>query len=121
MTIKTLTQNNFDIAVVNSDEVIITDVQSAMDFVLDIKYQTNCTNIVLNKEAICDKFYILSSLLAGEIFQKFVNYQIRFAIYGDFSHYTSKPLKDFMYESNLGDNFYFQPDEQNAIQKLAKL
>ena len=41
--------------------------------------------------------------------QKFINYGVRFAIYGDFSKYTSKPLKDFMYGSNNGKDIYFQP------------
>lgn len=72
-----------------------------------------------NKEAITDNFFILSNCLAGEILQKFVNYGIRFAIYGDFSKYTSKPLKDFMYESNNGKDIYFQPDASLAIGKLS--
>lgn len=51
--------------------------------------------------------------------KKFINYGVRFAIYGDFSKYTSKPLKDFMYESNKGKDIYFQPTVKLAINKLA--
>ena len=51
----------------------------------------------------------IASCLAGEILQKFINYGVRFAIYGDFSKYTSKPLKDFRYGSNNGKDIYFQP------------
>lgn len=50
--------------------------------------------------------------------QKFINYGVRFAIYGDFSKYTSKPLKDFMYESNQGRDIYFQPSVSLAVDKL---
>ena len=64
-------------------------------------------------------FFVLSTCLAGEILQKFINYGVRFAIYGDFSKYTSKPLKDFMYESNKGKDIYFQPTVKLAIKKLA--
>ena len=39
-------------------------------------------------------------------------------IYGDFSGYTSKSLKDFMYESNRGRDIYFQPSVSQAIDKL---
>ena len=39
------------------------------------------------------------AIIAGDILQKFVNYGIKFAIFGDFTGYTSKPLKDFIYES----------------------
>lgn len=50
--------------------------------------------------------------------QKFINYGIRIAIYGDFSSYTSKPLKDFIYESNNGNDIFFQPDRNQAVEKL---
>ena len=73
---------------------------------MGVKYETGCTNIAINKGAITDDFFVLSTCLAGEILQKFINYGIRFAIYGDFSHYTSKPLKDFIYESNKGKKMY---------------
>lgn len=112
-------KNNMDIAVINSDELLVTDAQSALDLIMTVKYETGCTNIAINKEAITDNFFILSNCLAGEILQKFVNYGIRFAIYGDFSKYTSKPLKDFMYESNNGKDIYFQPDASLAIGKLS--
>jgi hypothetical protein len=42
------------------------------------------------------------------------------AIYGDFSVYTSKPLHDFIYESNNGHDFFFVPTEEEAVNKLAE-
>ncbi len=63
-------------------------------------------------------FFILSTGMAGEILQKFINYGVRFAIYGDFSGYTSKPLHDFIYESNCGKDIFFQDTKENAIEKL---
>ncbi len=41
---------------------------------------------------IAGEFFILSSGMAGEILQKSINYQVKAAIWGDYSHYTSKPL-----------------------------
>lgn len=111
--------NNTEVAVVRSDELLITDVQSALDLIKTVKYETGCTNIAINKEAIVNDFFVLSTCLAGEILQKFINYGVRFAVYGDFSKYTSKPLKDFMYESNKGKDIYFQPTVKLAINKLA--
>ena len=35
-----------------------------------------------------------------------INYGGRIAIYGDYSHYTSKPLHDFIYESNKGHDVF---------------
>lgn len=119
METKIVKKNNVSIAVINSDECLITDVQSALDLIMTIKYETGCTNIALNKKAIVDDFFILSTCLAGEILQKFINYGVRFAIYGDFSKYTSKPLKDFIYESNKGKDIFFQPTPSLAIDKLS--
>ena len=48
-----------------------------------------------------------------------VNYDTKVAIYGDYSKYTSKPLKDFIYESNEGNDFYFVSTKEEAIERLA--
>ena len=119
MNTEVIKNNNTDIAVVSSDELLITDIQSALDFIITVRYETGCTNIALNKEAVTEEFFILSTCLAGEILQKFVNYGVRFVIYGDFTNYTSKPLKDFMYESNRGKDFYFQPTARLAVERLS--
>lgn len=44
-----------DIAIVKSNEIIIKDVESALDFIMNIIYETNCSKIALNKEAIVVK------------------------------------------------------------------
>ncbi len=119
MKTEVIIKNNTPVAVIKSDEILISDVQSALDMMTTIKYETGCVNIAINKEALTDDFFILSSCLAGEILQKFINYGVRLAIYGDFSKYSSKPLKDFMYESNKGRDIYFQPDASLAVDKLS--
>ena len=51
-----------------------------------------------------------------------INYGGRIGVYCDYSHYTSKPLHDFIYESNKGhDVFLLQPrmKRQNAAQRIA--
>lgn len=121
MEIETVHKNNLSVAVVTAGEPVITDPQSALDLAMSVKYETGSTNIAINKEAITDDFFVLSTCLAGEILQKFTNYGIRLAIFGDFSKYTSKPLKDFIYESNKGNSFYFQPDRSSAIDKLCNV
>lgn len=121
MDIKVVEKNKVSIAVVQSNEPVITDVDSALDFMATIRYETGCESIALNKSAIAEDFFNLSTRLAGEVLQKFVNYQVKFAIIGDFSHYTSKSLKDFIYESNRGKNVFFVSDEDQAINKLGAL
>ena len=120
MNIEHLKDNGTDIAVISSDEKVIVDTQSALDLAMTVKYETKAANIVINKAAVCEEFFVLSSGMAGEILQKFINYHVRIAIYGDYSQYTSKPLKDFIYESNNGKNFFFVSTREEAIQKLTE-
>lgn len=52
--------------------------------------------------------------------QKLTNYHMKAAFYGDYSRYTSKPLHDFIYESNMGSSFYFLATKDEAIKKLSE-
>lgn len=106
MNIEHLNVNGMELAVVSSDEIVIIDTQSALDLAMTVKYETNVANIVIDKNIICEDFFILSTGIAGEILQKFINYHVKVAVYGDYSHYTSKPLKDFIYEANHGKDFF---------------
>ena len=81
-------------------------------------YEHDCRDIVVNKTAVAEDFFKLSTGIAGEVAQKFVNYGYRLAIIGDFSGYTSKPLRDYIYECNNGGHLYFVSDEEEAIKKL---
>lgn len=120
MKIRTQERDGIQIAVVTSDEVIIQDVQSTLDFLVTLRYETGCDRAALNKAAVTEDFFILSTRLAGEVLQKFVNYNMKLAIYGDFSCYTSKALKDFIYESNKGNSIFFTESEEEAVMKLSQ-
>lgn len=120
MTLNLVTKNDITCAVVESDSVVITDMQSALDLLMSSKYEVGTKNIVIDKRLVTEEFFILSSGIAGEILQKYINYGGRIAIYGDYSHYTSKPLKDFIYESNKGKDVYFADTKEAAINMLTK-
>ncbi len=119
MEIKTVRKNNVEIAIVNSQELIITDVQSALDLIATVHYEKGSSSIVLNKSAVSEDFFNLKTGLAGEILQKFVTYHVRLAIVGDFTIYKSKSLKDFIYESNKGKHIFFLSDKEQAVDKLS--
>lgn len=120
MTIQAIEKNNIMCAVINSEEKVFTDVQSAFDVLMTAKYDAGTKNIVIDKRLIVEDFFILSTGLAGEILQKYINYGGRIAIYGDYSRYTSKPLKDFIYESNKGKNVFFVSTMEEALEMLTK-
>ena len=107
MLIEKLYLKDKTVAVVTGEEKVITDAQSALDLIMTARYETGTNLIAVDKEAITEDFFVLSRGLAGEVLQKFINYQAKIAIFGDFSQYTSKPLKDFIYESNKGQDIFF--------------
>ena len=108
------------IVIINSGEPIITDAQTALDLLATVNYEDESNLIAINKEAILEDFFKLSTGLAGEILQKVVNYRKKLAIIGDFSYYKSKPLRDFIYECNHGRDIFFVKTEQEAIDMLIK-
>ena len=118
MIIKKIEKNNIICAVIKSDVKVFTDVQSALDVLMSAKYNADTKNIAIDKKLIVEEFFVLSTGIAGEILQKYINYGGRIAIYGDYSRYTSKPLKDFIYESNKGNDVFFVTTEDEAIDKL---
>lgn len=120
MNMQKVERNKVVCAVVQSGEKVIVDSQSALDILMMAKYEIGTNNIVISKERITEDFFILSSGLAGEVLQKYINYGGRIAIYGDFSHYTSKPLKDFIYESNKGHDVFFASTEEEAIVMITR-
>lgn len=107
-----------NIAVIENDEPLITDLQSALDLAVSVNYETRAHNLVLPETCFVSDFFVLSTRLAGEVLQKYINYGFKLAVWGDFSKYTSKPLQDFIYESNKGKDFFFVATEAEAIEML---
>ena len=107
-------------AIVREPEVLITSGSSAMELLATARYETDCSAIVLFQGQLDESFFRLSTGLAGEVLQKFVNYQMKLAIVGDFDRCDSKPLRDFIRESNEGRQICFQPDEESALAWLER-
>ena len=120
MKLRKMEKNQVTCAVVESGSPVITDAQSALDLLMTAKYELGTKNIVIPKALVAEDFFVLRTGLAGEILQKYVNYGGRIAIFGDFSHYTSKPLRDFIYESNQGKDVFFVPTESDAVDMLTR-
>ena len=120
MNFEKIEKNNRICVVAVRDEKIITDAQSALDVLMRAKYEAGTKNIVIDKKLIAEDFFILRTGLAGEILQKYINYGGRIAIYGDYAHDTSKPLKDFIYESNKGNDVFFVSTKEEAVDRLTR-
>lgn len=113
-------KNNIEVVILEENEIDIKQVATALDTIMDIKHQTGCSNIIIDKKCIAENFFELSTGFAGELLQKLMNYHIKFAVFGDFSVYKSKSLNDFIYESNQGDDFFFVETKEEAVNKLCE-
>lgn len=111
-------KGNSKVAIVESPDVVIGDVQAALDLMATVKYTDDCHKILINKANLAEEFFELRTKLAGEILQKYTNYQVKLAIVGDFEGYNSKSLKDFIYECNHGKQFFFVKDNEAGLEAL---
>jgi hypothetical protein len=82
---------------------LIVDTQGAVD-VIGEAWEQQADLLVIPVERLAPEFFRLSSGLAGEVLQKFVNYGYRVAIIGDVEAHlaASAALRDFVRESNSG-------------------
>jgi hypothetical protein len=85
-------KNGTSIAVVNRSQKI-SNVQDMLDLMADIWFQVECTGMIIFQDSLDRHFFDLKTGFAGEILQKFSNYNFKLAIIGDFSIYSSKSLK----------------------------
>ena len=102
-----------------AEGVAIKEVQDALDIMANAAY-AGATKLILHEENITPDFFDLKTKIAGEILQKFSNYHMPLAIVGDFSKYTSKSLRDFIYESNMGGAVNFVDSVEEAREKLRR-
>ncbi len=103
------------IAVIEDEDILIKDVQSALDLIATVSYESGADALILSKSNITEDFFDLKTRIAGDILQKFTNYKMKLAIIGDFSKYTGKSLRDFIYESNKQGNILFKSKLQDAV------
>lgn len=109
--------NQERIAEIIADEMVINNLQDALDLISNVYYQDS-SKIIINEKNIISNFFNLRSGLAGEILQKCINYKMKLAIVGDFSKYESKSLRDFITECNRGNQFFFVNDIEKAKEIL---
>ena len=119
MNIELTTKNNLSIAVITGGEKRITDPAAALDLAMTARYETGSSRLAMDKHLFPEDFFILSTGLAGEILQKWINYQFKAAIWGNYPRYTSKPLQDFIRESNRGKTVFFVSEEGEAVKRLS--
>jgi len=119
MKINYIKTDDTTIAEVQSEEIVIKTVQDVLDLFSNCCYSNDARKIIISEKNLTPEFFDLKTKIAGEILQKFVNYKVEIAIVGDFSKYTSKSLKDFIYESNKHKKINFVDSVDKAVKILS--
>lgn len=111
-------KNGRKIAVVDRSE-IVHNVQDALDLMATAQYQGGSGKLIFYKESLSEDFFDLKTRFAGEVLQKFSNYNVQLAIVGDFSRHKSRALRDFIYECNNGKFVFWVSSLDAALDALA--
>lgn len=116
MKINIITADKTNLATIESDHIIINNTQDAVDLMMNASYQ-GAFKLIVKAEQLNPDFFDLKTGIAGDILQKFSTYNMQLAILGDFSIYTSKSLRDFIFESNRVGRILFVTTLQEAQEK----
>lgn len=109
---------NNSIAEVLSETVIINSIEDALDLMANCSYQ-GASKVILYEKNMLPEFFDLRTKIAGEILQKYSNYRMQLAIVGDFTKYSSKSLRDFIYESNKTGRTIFVTTLEEALERFS--
>lgn len=107
------------IAEIESRQLVIHDVQVALDIMADASY-LEASSLILYETNLNPAFFELRTGFAGEVLLKFTNYRMKLAVIGEFEKYKSNSLQAFMSESNKGNQIFFVPDRETAIVRLSR-
>ncbi|MGH7925677.1 MAG: DUF4180 domain-containing protein [Candidatus Binatus sp.] len=85
-------------------------------------FENRATLIVIPVDCLDDEFFRLSTRIAGELIQKFVQYRRRLVIIGDISRHLaeSSALRDFVAESNRGNEVWFLATRGELNERLTQ-
>lgn len=113
-------KNGVRVALAQGEAPLLADVQSALDLLATASYEADSNRIAFKKENVHPDFFRLGTRLAGDILQKFTNYGVKAAFYGDFDALCAKsePLRAFIRESNAGNTVFFVKTEEEAVERL---
>ncbi len=120
MHIEIITIGGKTVASITNEEPAITDAHSASSLIMSTRYGNGSSRIVLDKEALSDEFYDLSSGLADIVFGKFASFYTKLAIYGDFGSVRDE-LQQLIDSKYPGKDIYLEDTMEQAVDKLLEI
>ncbi|WEO93772.1 DUF4180 domain-containing protein [Streptomyces sp. FXJ1.172] len=103
-----------------SDGPLLDGERAALDLIGDA-FGQDAELVAVPVARVADEFFRLRSGVAGAVVQKFANYRLRLVVLGDISAHVgaSSALRDFVHESNQGDQLWFLADEAGLDARLS--
>lgn len=114
MKIETHNIDNTRIAEIITDKTILKSTEEGLDLLGNFYYQ-GFDKVVIYEKNISPDFFDLKTKIAGDILQKFAQYQMPLIIVGDFSKYKSNSLKNLIFECNKGKQINFVSDLSSVL------
>ncbi|MFD3917612.1 DUF4180 domain-containing protein [Streptomyces sp. NPDC058595] len=107
------------VLVCDADGATIATEQDALDHLVGAAFQ-GAELVAVPAGRFDDRFYDLSSGVAGAILQKLANYRLRLAVVGDISHHlrNGTALRDLVREANRGRDIWFVTDLDELTARL---
>ncbi|BAG17127.1 MULTISPECIES: DUF4180 domain-containing protein [Streptomyces] len=98
----------------------IADVQDALDHLIGAAF-TSAEVVAVPSARLDDRFFDLSTGLAGAILQTCANYRLRLVVLGDIGHHLSagSALSDLVSEANRGRDIWFLSDLDALADRMA--
>lgn len=117
MSYKVIEANDSKYILCDSAETPLCSEQEALDLI-GACFEHNIRLIMIDSDALTDDFYKLRTGLAGQVLQKFINYQIKVAVVLTNEKKIKGKFKDFIDESNKGNTFRVFDNSETAANWL---
>lgn len=104
-----------------ADGPLLSTDRDANDFI-SAAWEHQASWVAIPVARLSEDFFRLSTRIAGNVIQKFINYKLSLVVVGDISRWTSesKSLTDFVYEANKGKEIWFVRDIEEFERKLVQ-
>lgn len=114
--------HGFPVLVCDPEGPPVATVQDALDHLISEAFQY-AEVVAVPAHRLDDRFFDLSTGLAGEIMQKFVNYQLHLVVVGDITRHleASAALPDLVHEANQGRHIWFVADLGDLAARLESI
>ena len=116
--IEITTIEGLDIAVVNAEETLLKNLETAGELFRSIKTQGETPLIAINAEAFPTKFFDPDTGFPQKVLGALQDHDMKMAVVGDFNAHAQTAFLPFMAECNNGFHLFFVADEDTAFRRL---